>query len=1403
MCPSCFAIQLAMRPLGCLPGGFYSHVCLQRFLRDLPSHSGQDPIPFPWNFISKTDPDRGLSKSAARAQAASVVAGSARRRGDAGGWAETQSTQVDVAVLRAGSASDVRSRAGARRSRRRRSEDVGWMENPLVAVLTSSAVESRVKKRGFNSVSHLLQPFATHSVSVKDPSTTQTVTANVTLDFNDLNKEGHLLTLSVLPHVLFEVLRSKPQLDEALSSFQAGLRRWAEPVEQETFRTYLACVFVVAGNEESPMSELSRLVQVQHTQQHSSADSKGLIPSHCGPPKWTTPNTLKHYVLLHDVAEDDESKSTAVFNEMCSTYGMDSCQMLRIGDGAVEADLPNVWRDREELDAVLNQGVRRALQHATASAMAQQNLERKPSATSVSTISPSYAMVQPSSPSAAINGYPGNGQFPAGEEHAVSSADRENLRNATQKFLKDCLVPHVERLMRTLSEQLAARRGLIGKSLTSGMKKWFGGASGGNLASLASVSFTPESLEMQSRRLADLAFMFGLYSFAHSHYRSVKKDFEHSQAWLHHAAATEMAAVALYLSDNGISPKQFPRHYFEAALENQLTYSGKYTSVMRCALNASMIFGKLSMFKEAAALLSTVANLDNDMCVAITQAHSSRNFEQAKMTRKAAFYRVLAGNRFMKAGLKQNALECYRLALHKYINTNWDSVEDHLSSILSSDSSDKELAAECAVRLLRESTVQTEANHSAFLDNFVQTLTRFSAGSESDPVVLPVPLLDVQATRVVCGERPQPDDVLHKSIAWVELERAAYHTLAGSSSAFRPTHLVSDDETDNQRVRCTPPDERFRVEIHLRNPLKAPLTVENVKLGITDVHMKEGSEHEQPFAGQELIPVLNFQPEESKKIELWVRPSGHVSSFRVGRLEMKVVGSSGTSIDGFIPMNVRGKRLNKNAKQMKSVVHSVDERLRANVAQKQWPLLDFRVARKTQPQVYCAQAVTLSVEVENIGKETVNGLCMATDGVDCVTADLIDRSGNRTLIKSSFAPTNSALRTFDLDGVHIAVGEKLWLSVTVRAPSTPDVESDIGLLFYYRGEHLTYRQWHTVVSLCPAMLFEASAVVLDEAHGIAAITMRNVVPATDAALARCEVLRVRVVGQELDSKGHWNEMRSSSVSIEPMRLGPVQLDCEQSCNVCVAISMPSKVNAKSREAKELSWCLGMLTIEPPSWPPALPALFHAEAETQPSSDSYFQLAILWKASVVNNEGHVSSIVGETFIAEPLTSAKLRIPESSAAWSAQDDSLLLRSEQLQNTGADDSSLTISCRPIRPVRHNFALNRLCRIPLEVVVINVDDAKRVADLRIKYRPKVTEAVTSLAQLPPENRQQWWIDKEVVRTILTYGETRVFQFTISVCQPSVYDVAGSQLILEANFDGSETKTFKVPNTLAIVSSM
>ncbi|EYB82341.1 hypothetical protein Y032_0362g3516 [Ancylostoma ceylanicum] len=972
----------------------------------------------------------------------------------------------------------------------------------------------------------------------------------------------------------------------------------------------------------------------------------------------------------------------------------------------------------------------------------------------------------------------------------------------SERLAYKSLVPHVERLMRTLFEQLAARRGLIGKSLTSGMKKWFGGGSGGNLANLSAISFPPESLEMQSRRLADLAFMFGLFSFAYSQYRSVKKDFEHGQAWLHHAAATEMAAMALYFSDSSISPKHFPRHYFDVALENQLNYSGKYTSVMRCALNAAHVLGNLTMVKEAAALLSSVSTLDNDMCVAVTQAHASRYFEEAKMTRKAAFYRVLAGNRFMKAGLKQNALECYRLALHKYINTSWDSVEDHLSAILSTDTTDRKLAVECACRLLRESDLQTDVNHAAFVDNFVETLSRFKAGGEADPVLLPVPLIDVRSVRVICGERPEPGDVpVNNGVPWIDIERAAFHTLAGSSSAFRPTHLVSDSETDNQRVRSTPPGERFRVDFTLRNPLKTSLTVQNVRLGLTDIHMKEGCENEQPFAGEEVIPMLTFQPEESKTVVLWVRPSAYLLGFRVESVLLQIASSSGVCVSGFLSINLRGKRLNKNPKQMKSVVYAADERLRANVAPKRWPLLDFRVTRKNQPQIFCGQAVTLTVDVENIGQELVTGLCVATDGVDCVSAETLDGRGGRNAITPGYAPTCSAVRTFNIGNVSIPVGEQMRLSVTVRAPPSCHSTANVGLLFFYRGENQTYREWRTVVTLDPIPLFEASASILDETHGIAAINMKNVMLASDAALARCEVIRIRLVAQRVDDRGHWSEIDTSTFSLQSMRVGPVHLDCEQSCNLCVCISVRKNCDLESENVGGPCWYLGPMPADCPSWPPALPCSRNESDEVLSSDEDYFHFAIFWKASVVNNEGHVSSIVGETFLVDPLSTARLRISGKSAlSKSAAEDAG--KGNRVRDTNPESPSLIISCRSIKPIIHDFEKNRLCQVPLELSVSNADDLKRTATITLRYTPKVHEAVSSLTQLPPENRQQLWIDREVVKATLVNGECRLFRFTISVSQPSVYDTAGLQLNLEAVFDDGEIRNFKVPNTLAVVSS-
>lgn len=50
-------------------------------------------------------------------------------------------------------------------------------------------------------------------------------------------------------------------------------------------------------------------------------------------------------------------------------------------------------------------------------------------------------------------------------------------------------------------------------------------------------SYAYSSLELQTRQLADLAFLLQNYDLAFQTYHSVKKDFQGSSMWLHYAGA--------------------------------------------------------------------------------------------------------------------------------------------------------------------------------------------------------------------------------------------------------------------------------------------------------------------------------------------------------------------------------------------------------------------------------------------------------------------------------------------------------------------------------------------------------------------------------------------------------------------------------------------------------------------------------------------------------------------------------------------------------------------------------------------------------------------------------------------------------------------------------------------------
>jgi hypothetical protein len=164
----------------------------------------------------------------------------------------------------------------------------------------------------------------------------------------------------------------------------------------------------------------------------------------------------------------------------------------------------------------------------------------------------------------------------------LNTDDRERISNFVEHFVKNSLVPFVEKQLVTQNEALMSRRG-IGKSFTN-MKKWLNVASVTPQTTPANIklvmhyyskliyfnifSYANESPEMQTRRLADLAFLFGLYTYSHQLYQTLKKDFLNDQAWLHHAGALEMAALSSFL---GATPaqnlKSYPARYMENAIE--------------------------------------------------------------------------------------------------------------------------------------------------------------------------------------------------------------------------------------------------------------------------------------------------------------------------------------------------------------------------------------------------------------------------------------------------------------------------------------------------------------------------------------------------------------------------------------------------------------------------------------------------------------------------------------------------------------------------------------------------------------------------------------------------------------------------------------------------------------------
>lgn len=154
----------------------------------------------------------------------------------------------------------------------------------------------------------------------------------------------------------------------------------------------------------------------------------------------------------------------------------------------------------------------------------------------------------------------------------LTSSDVDRIRIFIHEFCVRSLIPHVEKQIRYLNEVVTNRS--RSKSLLSATRRWLvGNKSPGSATN--SVIYSPEATELQTRRLGDLCFMFGLYEVANSYYLTAKNDFKSDQAWLYFAGAQEMAALAAFMQNSS----DYPKRYLENSLQTYLNVCKVSTSV--------------------------------------------------------------------------------------------------------------------------------------------------------------------------------------------------------------------------------------------------------------------------------------------------------------------------------------------------------------------------------------------------------------------------------------------------------------------------------------------------------------------------------------------------------------------------------------------------------------------------------------------------------------------------------------------------------------------------------------------------------------------------------------------------------------------------------------------------------
>uniref|UniRef100_A0A8B9KPE0 Trafficking protein particle complex subunit 8 n=1 Tax=Astyanax mexicanus TaxID=7994 RepID=A0A8B9KPE0_ASTMX len=1014
---------------------------------------------------------------------------------------------------------------------------------PMVAVLCSEEAE-RVTRRNSLSFPELLRPFCRlpSEGHLRDPNNQVVVVKGLRISVTGVNTRPpnsgevrKVLSQAVSgcqpPEGLPANVITAGDYDLNISATTPWFEAYREnflqsmpPTDHEFLNHYLACMLVVSSREAVPTEQFLKLSQEQHRIQHSGEYTH---------PKWFIPNTLKYYVLLHDISDGDEQRADSVYEDMKQRYGTQGCYLLKINSrtdaAGPDEQMPDPWSQylqKTNLHSpVTNLTTNQQLNHNIIDLF-----YGVPESHPLKLDQPADSGF-PGDPSESVNsadaakkqGVVTPVAAPTTHGACLTLNDHDRIRQFVQEFTFRGLLPHIEKNIRQLNDQLVSRKGLS-RSLFSATKKWFGGGkvpekSIAELKNTAGLLYPPEAPELQIRKMADLCFLVQHYELAYSCYHTAKKDFLSDQAMLYAAGALEMAAVSAFLQSG--APRPYPAHYMETAIQTYRDVCKNMVLAERCALLSAEVLKSQAKYSDAATLLIKMTSEDSDLRSALLLEQAAHCFinMRSPMVRKFAFHMILSGHRYSKAGQKRHALRCYCQAMQVYKGKGWTLAEDHINFTIGRQSftlRQPENAVAAFRHILINDSKQTATQQNAFLREYLYVYKSVGQPpSESSLPQLPLPCLHSAQTRVFFGHerrlaQGEKQAATHvwldhpydreQAQLWAELEEqvVAVANRGSVPISFQPTQYCLSSHTDNLRYPLAVVEEPIFVEIVFRNPLKVPLALSDLSL-LWKFTAKDFSALQalNNIISTEVIPEFTVSPEETKVARLKLLPHKtgdlHVLGvvYNLGTRDDENSASEGSQlmiVRGRQDLEIQGPRLNMTKEEKTSVRHGPDRRLDPIITPPM-PLLEVFFINFPS-SLLCGEIRKAWVEFVNVSAAPLAGLRVASTHPEFFTfgsaaSDLTPvtptaaehcsayktmatppSDGTVTLVSAATFGVNGNDRPTVVDipltGGVLGPGEALQIPLWLRGPDREGVH-EIHFLFYYESVEKNAKLSHRVL----------------------------------------------------------------------------------------------------------------------------------------------------------------------------------------------------------------------------------------------------------------------------------------------------------------------------------------------------